>query len=594
MITYDESIVIRIAGEGGEGVISAGELLALALMRASLEVYTFRTYPAEIKGGPAMIQIRIGNKPVLSQGDALDVLLAFNAEACRNHRQDLRQDGLLIYDPADFDQEAISKFRSCPVPLTQIASTEIGQKLTKNMVALGSAARALALPAENLEELIRSRFRRKSEEIQAKNVQAVHAGFNYAGTCDLRNQCANLPEKGEGGKILTSGNDALSMGALAAGCRYYAGYPITPASDIMERLAAELPKFGGSLLQTEDEIAAISSVLGASYAGVKSMTATSGPGLSLMVEMIGYGVMAEIPAVIVDAQRAGPSTGMPTKTEQSDLNLAIYGGHGDAARIVLAPGDVEDCFYTMVDAFNLSEKYQVPVIMLTDQSLAHRTQSWNQPDLNKLKVIDRKKPTEHELQSYKRFQYTEDGISPMSIPGMPGGEYVATGLEHTELGNPSWNPKGHSRMTAKRVKKVESASKERGFTKRHGHRDAKVGIICWGSTIGAAREAVKLAESERIKAAVLHVRMVYPLPCEDIREFMESVDVVVVPELNATMQFASILRSRFNKPIVPLGKVEGLPFKPAEILKAVKEVAEVGDSSHLQDRSETDMVPRMR
>ena len=256
--------------------------------------------------------------------------------------------------------------------------------------------------------------------------QLQHRVYGREGERCLK--CRKTPVK----RIVMSGNEALSIGAISAGCRYYAGYPITPASDILEVMEKDLPKFGGAVVQTEDEISAIASVVGASYAGKKAMTATSGPGLALMVEIMGLAAMSEIPCVIVDAQRGGPSTGLPTKMEQSDLNLAVYGAHGEAPRIVLAPGDVEECLYYIIHAFNLSEKYQCPVIFLTDQSLAHRTQTFAWPDFKRVPVINRLLPTPADLKEYKRFVMTESGVSPMALPGMEGGCYAATGLEHSE------------------------------------------------------------------------------------------------------------------------------------------------------------------
>ena len=379
-----KDILVRIGGEGGEGVISCGEMLTTALARSSYDVYTFRTYPAEIKGGPAMFQVRSSDGVVLSQGQAADILITFNEEAFTLHGKSIHPEGLLVYDPAHYKPEGT--FEAYPVPLDEITLTVVKSKLGKNVVALGVCARILGMSISLLEEMVRDRFGKKGEIVVAKNFEALKAGYDYVDKHPFKKKrsrplkLCNRPIK----RIVMSGNEALSIGAISAGCRYFGGYPITPASDILEFMERDLPKFGGAVVQTEDEISAIASVVGASYAGKKAMSATSGPGLALMVEILGLAAMSEIPIVIVDAQRGGPSTGLPTKNEQSDLNLAVYGAHGDAPRIVLAPGDVEECLYYIIHAFNLSEKYQCPVIFLTDQSLAHRTQTFPWPDFKRV------------------------------------------------------------------------------------------------------------------------------------------------------------------------------------------------------------------
>src|SRR5258708_7844860 len=289
------------------------------------------------------------------------------------------------------------------------------------------------MPISLLEELVRDRFGKKGEIVVAKNHEALRAGYNYVDQHPFKKPIPKFEARTSTFKrVVMSGNEALSIGAISAGCRYFGGYPITPASDILEFMEKDLPKFGGAVVQTEDEIAAIASVVGASYAGKKAMTATAGPGLSLMVEIMGLATMAEIPCVIVDAQRGGPSTGLPTKMEQGDFNLAAFGAHGDAPRIVLAPGDVEECLFYIMRAFNLAEKYQSPVLFLTDQSLAHRTQTFAWPDFSRVPVINRLLPTEAELKEYKRFKSSVNGVSPMAIPVMEGGCYAATSLGHTE------------------------------------------------------------------------------------------------------------------------------------------------------------------
>jgi 2-oxoglutarate ferredoxin oxidoreductase subunit alpha len=566
-----KDIVIRIGGEGGEGVISCGELLTTALARSNYEVFTFRTYPAEIKGGPAMFQVRSSDEAVLSQGNLADILVTFNEEAYQLHGHTIKQDGLLLYDPAHYTPEG--KFEAYGVPLEEITLSVVKSKLGKNVVALGVIGRVLGLSVDLLDELLKDRFGKKGDVVVQKNKDALRAGYAYVDKNPFKKTIPSFaPQQSSYRRVVMSGNEALSIGAISAGCRYYAGYPITPASDILEFMERDLPKFGGAVVQTEDEIAAIASVVGASYAGKKAMTATSGPGLALMVEVMGLATMAEIPCVIVDAQRAGPSTGMPTKMEQGDFNLACFGAHGDAPRIVLAPGDVEECLYYIIQAFNLAEKYQLPVLYLTDQSLAHRTQTFAWPDFKKVAIVNRVTPSAEDLKEYKRFRLTENGISPMAIPGTEGGCYAATGLEHTERGAPNFTPKMHVAMSAKRALKVYEASQEPGFTTRFGPKKAKIGIIGWGSTQGAIREGMELAAKEGISVAQLQLKMVSPLPVADLKEFMQSVEKVVVAELNYSGQVNNLIRSQFLTPTISMTKCEGLPFYAEEVLEKLRAI----------------------
>ncbi|MBI3291603.1 MAG: 2-oxoacid:acceptor oxidoreductase subunit alpha [Elusimicrobia bacterium] len=569
------NLTIRVAGEGGEGVISVGEMLTLALARTHHDVFTFRTYPAEIKGGPAMLQVRCGNHPVLSQGSGLDVLVAFNDEAMHLHSRDLKSDGLLIYDSDVVQVNGQGEWEKYPVPMTNMASVEAGVKRAKNVAALAIMTRLFDVPKDTVERLVKERFSHKGDTVVDSNLKAVAAGYRYVENHPAAKELVVPPSIRKEQKVVMSGNEAMGISAIFAGCRYYAGYPITPASDLLEFMAQELPRFNGTCLQTEDEIAAITSCIGASFAGVKAMTATSGPGFSLMMEALGLASMTEIPLVIVDAQRAGPSTGMPTKTEQSDLMTAIYGGHGEAPRVVLAPANVKDCFYGMVKAFNLAEKYQIPVIMLSDQSLSHRTQTYTRPALGMLEVVNRIKTGPNrrgEDGKYLRFQFSETGVSPMAIPGTTGVSYVATGLEHDEAGVPNYSPSNHFRMSAKRHKKLELIAKEKGFTRRFGDEQARVGIISWGSTEGSIEEAIGKAHLLGYEVSALQLKMLHPLPDDEIRAFLSQVKQVIVPELNYTGQLAQLLRARYLIPTIQLNKCAGLPFAPEEILNKLEEV----------------------
>ncbi len=595
--------VFRIGGEGGEGVIITGEMLTLTLARCGFEIYTFRTYPAEIKGGHANYQVRASGQLLLSQGAVVDVLLAFNEEAYQKHIKDVRPGGIVVYDADSLTPPPVSRPNgpasalrmlaggeetgggvSPPatdslllygIPLTSLATEKVGVKLTKNIVALGVIAQLCDIPLATFEELLRERFARKGDTVVQKNLLALRVGADYAKQQRPQDRVRLGAGPRRTKELVLSGNESLALGAIAVGCRIYAGYPITPATDIMEFLAKELPKVGGAVVQTEDEISAIGTVLGASYAGKKAMTATSGPGFSLMTEMLGLAVVAEIPAVIVDVQRVGPSTGMPTKTEQGDLYLAVYGGHGNCPRIVMGLTSVEDCFYGIMRAFNLSEQFQMPVVVLSDQYLGHRKATVPVPDPSKVPVVERRKPEGDELQGYQRYRLTPDAISPMAIPGMEGGGYVAEGLEHDETGYPAAsNHENHLRMTQKRYGKfhaIEAVANE--LVRQYGEERPEIGIIGWGSTEGVIREAVQMAIDQGYSVGALHPKILYPQPLAKLTEFIHDTKAVIIPEVNFTGQFATLLRKRFAYDFIQLNKCVGLPFTPKEIFDKIEEVA---------------------
>jgi len=565
-------VTIRFAGDGGEGVITSGDFMAAAASSMGLEILKVTSLPAEIKGGPAMIQVRIGRELPQSQGSLLDVLVCFNDEVYHLHKGDLKPNGILLYDSECKIDETNAEALKIEVPFTQLAKKQAGGALAKNMVVMGSVGAVLGISFEQFEKLVHDKFDRKGEKVVEANLNGLRIGHEYVQQW-VQHVPFHLEPEAPHHKLLMSGNDAIALGAVASGLSVFAGYPITPASTIMEKLATLLPSFGGKLIQAEDEIAALGMVLGASFAGHKSATATSGPGVSLMAEEIGLASMTELPCVIFDAQRGGPSTGMPTKEEQSDLNLAIYGGHGDAPRLVLAPANVEDCFHLTVEAFNLSEMCQMPTLLLTDFYLAQAGSTINEPDVDAIEVIDRLRPNEEQLQEYNRFALTENNISPMAKPGEDPVYFVATGLEHNEKGNPDISPAAHRKMSDKRHGKLrvaqEYAERKGTFTRRYGSDDAKIGIITWGSTEGAISEAIDLAAKWDLPVQQLHLLLLNPLPEKEIYDFIYSKDKVIVAELNYTGQLAQRLRAALSVPVDSYTKCTGQPFTPYEIFKEI-------------------------
>lgn len=584
-------VVIRLVGESGEGTVSLGDLTVQMLVSMGLDIYTYQTFPAEIKGGTVMYQIRAKSGTVLSHGDYADIVVALNGEGFSLYGSGLREDGILLYDSDSYTPEPAPGRTDYALPISTLAKTEKDAvkseveaeqlkrlPIPKNIVGLGALLRLVNAPLDPAEQYIKDLFGRKGEPIVRMNLSALHTGAQHVeAQIGSKRLPRVFPTERSRPVIVVNGNQMLCMGAISAGLKFYAGYPITPASEIMEFFAKELPSFGGDVIQAEDEIAALAMAIGASYAGKKSMTASSGPGISLMVEEINLAGQAEIPVVIADVQRGGASTGMPTKTSQGDLNLALYGVHNESPRIVIATSSVEDCFWTTIEAFNLAEAYQCPVMLLSDQALATRKCTIPAPDTSRIKTVDRLQPTEADLaEGYLRFKETVTGVSPMSIPGTPSAVYTSTGIEHDETGDPGYTPELAMRMKSKRFRKLESLRKERPceFAREWGDAGpVEVGIIAFGSTEGVIREATDRARSEGYKVGHLHVRVINPLPIDDISAFAARCSHILVPELNFTGQFAGWLRVNTDIKFHPFHKDEGVPFLPNEIYHQITSLA---------------------
>ena len=572
-----KEITVRVAGEGGEGVISTAEILTRAAVDSGLDVFTFRSYPAEIKGGLAMMQVRIGTSALSSIGRDADVLMAFNQEAFDVWAPRLGPNGVLLYDPKHCSVPDNFPNARFEVPLHDTAMKETGARLAKNIVALASLIGALDIPPQHARDLIVKQFKRKGDEVVEINLKAFDAGLSLLnGDVRLASLKLARPKLGKkvAGRVILSGNQALSLGAIAAGCRFVAGYPITPATQVLEFMMKHLPAFGGNVIQAEDEIAAIAACLGASYAGARSMTATSGPGLCLMSELIGMSSMSEIPVVVVDVMRSGPGTGMPTKTEQADLMYAIHGSAGESPRIVLAATSIEDCFYQAVRAFNLADRFQMPVILLSDQSMGYRTMTMSTPDLAHVRHDERAQP-ESSRDGYRRFEDTASGVSPMLTPGMPGATFITTGLEHDESGEANYTPENRARMVTKRFRKLETLVRElvaEGDGIFDAGDGAEIGVIGWGSTEGPILEAIARLRAEGVKVAQYHPKVLNPVAVPAVEEFIAPLKKVVVLEENHTGQFAQHLRAHVDfegREIVNVNQCSGLPFTPDEVYSAL-------------------------
>ena len=574
-------LTLKIGGEGGEGVISSGDFLMQAAALAGMEVVTFKSFPSEIKGGYALAQLRFSDEHILSQGDGFNILVAFNGEAYAVNKELLKPGTVLVYDSgeeADFEPEELPGVTMYPVPMSGIAKKELNAYIVKNMVALGAVSELFKIPMDSLKKSIDKKFGKKGQEIVDLNYKALEYGANHVKN-NLKKTDPYIFPKARPKKdvLIIEGNQAISLGAAMAGCRYYGAYPITPATTVGNYLANDILGLGGFVYQSEDEISALGTCLGASFVGEKVLTATSGPGVSLMSELIGLAVMAELPLVIANVQRGGPSTGMPTKHDQADLYQAVFGTHGDAPKIVLAPANVKENIYLTIDAFNLAEKYQTPVFVLSDASLALRVEAIDRPDMSKIEIVNREiaKINNNSGNSFSRYLNTKSGVSPMGIPGLKGTSYAATGLEHAENSGPRTNPQTRVTMTEKRWRKFDNIENEYTPVKKIGVENAEVGVITWGLTQSIAHEAVERLLAKGFKVSMLFPKMVWPLPVKAITNYIKSVKKVLIPEANFQGQFAQIIKSHID-----FGKTElikhniyrGEPFIPLEIEEKIKEI----------------------
>jgi 2-oxoglutarate ferredoxin oxidoreductase subunit alpha len=574
--------VIRIAGNSQDGIQAIGGFLARLAGRSEQEVMTFMTIPSTISGGPSIFQVRIGNGEVLTAGDEADVLLAFYQHSYESHINSLKKKGIVLYD-SDHVQpkpEWETEYHHVGVPISSLTVEAIGgtaKDKGKNLYALGLIAHMFDLNLTKLEQLIGERFTGKDPSILANALAAFHAGqANSPGNLLESFQFVDSQHKGVR-QVVMNGNEAIAYGLIAAGVRFGAAYPITPWSDVMEIMRRELPKYGGTFVQCEDEIASVCMALGASFAGRVAVTGSSGPGIALKTEAIGWGVMAEMPLVIVDVQRGGPSTGLPTNIEQSDLNIATFGGHGDAPRVVLAPANVEDCFYLAIEAVNIARKYSVPVFFLSDQGIATRIEAFPEPELEK--ICQDISPDLTPVASHKPYDLAaKDGVAHHVKPGTQilDGKYpIATGLEHDEYGHPSGSPKLHVQMVAKRRNKLQALATTLPQPKIYGPPEGNVLLVGWGSTEGPIREAVDRSRAAGDSVSSIHLRHINPLP-PGLENIFSGFNHVFVVEMNdeglyGYGQLGAVLRARFcESKIQGVNKTDGLTWKVKEILEGIK------------------------
>jgi 2-oxoglutarate ferredoxin oxidoreductase subunit alpha len=575
-----EDLNWAIGGEAGDGIDSTGKIFAQALSRAGRHVFTSKDFASRIRGGYTAYKVRTSVDRIESVVDRLDILIALTERTIDENMDELHEGSVIIYDGERStmqDVEAPEGMHGLSVPLKRLAE-DAGGAIMRNVVALGAACEVAAFPIENLDESLEKRFGDKGEAIVENNKKAARLGQEYVAE-EFDQEFDYSLETTDEDYVLLNGDEAIGMGAIAAGCRFYAGYPITPATDVMEYLTGRIENWGGKVVQAEDELAAINLALGAARAGARSMTATSGPGIDLMTETFGLVATSETPLVICDVMRSGPSTGMPTKQEQGDLNMLLHGGHGEIPRFIVAPTTVAECFWKTIEAFNLAEKYQTPVFLVADLALAVTEQTFPPEtfDMDEVEIERGKVVDENEIDSWLdeqgRFQPhfpTADGVSPRSFPGTTDGAHMTTGLEHDELGRRTEDTDVRVEQVDKRQRKVETAREEEDWDYREfGDPDADTLILSWGSNEGAMREALDFLDEDGIDVRFISVPYLFPRP--DLTDEVADADDVVVVECNATGQFADVVEHDVLDRVERLNKYNGVRFKADELATQIKE-----------------------
>ncbi|MEB6231735.1 2-oxoacid:acceptor oxidoreductase subunit alpha [Mammaliicoccus sciuri] len=570
----------KVGGQQGEGIESTGEIFATAMNRQGYYLYGYRHFSSRIKGGHTNNKIRVSSKPVRAISDDLDILIAFDQETIEVNYHEMLEGSIIIADEKAKPQNPEdSKAQLVSLPFTGVAK-ELGTALMKNMVAVGATCAVMDLDTKVFESLIKDLFGKKGESVVDLNIQALNEGYRLMSEQmdDLQSEHTIEPTDSEG-HLFMIGNDAIGLGAVAAGVRFMAAYPITPASEIMEYMIDRLPALGGTVIQTEDEIAACTMAIGSNYAGVRSFTSSAGPGLSLMMESIGLSGMTETPLVIVNTQRGGPSTGLPTKQEQSDLMQMIYGTHGDIPKIVLAPTSASDAFYLTVEAFNLAEEYQCPVILLSDLQLSLGKQTVESLDYSKVEIrrgalVEGDLEKQEDKAYFKRYALTDSGVSPRILPGTIGGIHHVTGVEHDEEGKPSESAENRQKQMDKRMRKTAQLLINNPVESNEKYEEADILYVGFISTAGAIEEAISRLDQQNVKVNHIQIRQLHPFPSDVVQEAFNKAKKVVVAEHNYQGQLSNIIKMNINhqNKIINQTKYDGTPFLPHEIEDKALEV----------------------
>ena len=565
-------LTLKIGGEAGQGMQTIGYVLSKTFARGGFHLFANQDYMSRIRGGHNFFQIRVKEEPVSALSEEVDILIALDEATVEIHRPELKEKGVIIFDGEHIDISAQPP-HLLSVPLERLAREEGGNKLFSNSVAVGAALGVLDYEFHILAGVLKEAFGKRGEEIVQNNVKAARAGYDFIQENYKDSQLPPL-QSGKGDKkMLLSGNEALSLGAMAAGCKFMAAYPMTPSTGIITYLAGKAREFGLVAEQAEDEIAAINMAIGASFAGVRAMVATSGGGFSLMVEALGLAGMTETPLVIIEAQRPGPSTGLPTRTAQADLEFVLHASQGEFPRAIFAPATAEDAFWSVVKAFNVAEKYQVPVIIMSDHHLADSYLTCNKFDLTKVK-IERGIISDAQLEKikdYKRHRFTQSGISPRALPSQKGGIVITDSDEHDEEGHLTEDLEMGKKMVQKRHKKIEVLATEIEPPQVYPHENAQIILIGWGSTYGALREAVDILTDQGMNVSLMHFQEIWPFPAQFVTSILSKVKQSFCVENNATGQLAHIIRAETGSQLTgKILKFDGRPFSPQYIIKELK------------------------
>jgi len=559
-----------VGGEAGQGVQSVGFLLAKVFARGGYHVFADQDYESRVRGGHNFFRVRVSDGKVDAIAEDVDILIALNMDSIELHQPNTVTQGIIIFDGEKMKGVSGNNGSLLSIPLEKMAEEKAGDKLMINTVALGAALSAVNYDLNMLNAVLVDRFGKG--EVGDRNIAAAKAGYGYVQS-ERKGNFRKIKPLSEANRMLLTGNEAISLGAIAAGCKFMAAYPMTPASSIMEYMAAKSKDLDLVMVHAEDEIAAINMAIGAAYAGVRAMTATSGSGLCLMVEGIGLAGITETPIVIIDGQRPGPAVGLPTRTEQGDLQFVLHAHHGDFPRAVLAPATIEDAFWVTINAFNWAEKYQLPVIILTDQHLASSHATVDPLDLSQV-TIDRGmlfSEKEDDPLEYMRHRVTKSGISPRAFPGLGKALVVTDCDEHDEEGHLTEDAGERTAQVQKRLRKLLSLKQEIGTPQKYGSRGAETTLIGWGSTYGAIHEAVDILRKEDASVNMLHLNELWPFPAKSVADAVSKARNSYVIESNATGQLARLIKAETGYDVGGrILKYDGRPFTPAYIAQAVR------------------------
>jgi 2-oxoglutarate ferredoxin oxidoreductase subunit alpha len=572
-------ITVGIAGAAGDGLDRAGDTLARAAARLGLHVFTYNSYQSLIRGGHTWLRLRIGEEQVSNHGNRLDALIALNQDSIERHAPEVASGGVVLFhNKLECDPELLPKgVRAVPLPIADLTKP-LGKlpPVMQNTVALGALLHLVGLDLEVAAEIVHETFRHKGEEVINQNVGTLRAGFDHAAKTEKPLAFKwKFPRKR---RPVVTGNQMIALGAAAAGCKLYTAYPMSPASSILHWLASHSEKVGICVKQAEDELAVVNMAIGAGHAGVRSMCATSGGGFALMTEALGMAGMIEAPVVCVNVMRGGPSTGLPTKTEQGDLNQAFGASQGDFPRVIVAPKDAKDCYDATVEAFNLAEVFQLPVILLSDLYLAEHRSTLDADAVSPEVKIERGEWAEASKGNgrFQRFKITKSGISPRAKPGSPGQMFVAGTDDHDERGvlisDEHTNAAIRRKMHEKRMRKMDELLKRLPAPKLEGPAKAKVTLVGWGSTWGALNEAVARLAKEGVAANHLHIKYLYPFHEREVKDILSKCEKTVVVEANFTGQLARHLRAETGITAHHVvTRYDGEPLDPAYVAERVKE-----------------------